>query len=132
VGYSVITGSQRYYLQLNRRIRQEVDVFSVFGGPHPTFFPEMLEEEGVDGICIGEGEGAMVDLANALDNGGSGGLQNPVIPNWHVKLDPIRGPYWVSSPASMAGWWAPLTTLARWPGTLRYSTLAQSTGAKRI
>jgi len=48
VGYSVITGSQRYYLQLNRRIKQEVDVFSVFGGPHPTFFPEMIEEEGVE------------------------------------------------------------------------------------
>jgi anaerobic magnesium-protoporphyrin IX monomethyl ester cyclase len=96
VGYSVITGSQRYYLELNRRIRQEIDVFSVFGGPHPTFFPEMIEVEGVDGICIGEGEGAIVDLANALDDGGSAGLQTPLarnelryssIPNWHFKLN---------------------------------------------
>ncbi len=96
VGYSVITGSQRYYLQLNRRIKQEVDVFSVFGGPHPTFFPEMIEEEGVDGICIGEGEGAIVDLANALDDGGSGRLQTHLArnklrhsstPNWHFKLN---------------------------------------------
>jgi anaerobic magnesium-protoporphyrin IX monomethyl ester cyclase len=95
VGYSVITGSQRYYLQLNQRIKQEVDVFSAFGGHHPTFFPEMIEEEGVDGICIGEGEGAIVDLANALDEGGSGGLQtlarhelrDPTIPNWHFKLN---------------------------------------------
>ena len=70
VGYSVITGSQRYYLQLNRRLKQEVDVFSAFGGPHPTFFPEMIEEEGVDGICIGEGEKAIVDLADALEDGG--------------------------------------------------------------
>jgi len=83
VGYSVMTGSQRYYLELNRRIRAATPVFSVFGGPHPTFFPEMIEEEGVDGICIGEGEGAMVDLATALARGGL----EPDIPNWHFKLN---------------------------------------------
>ena len=83
VGYSVITGSQHYYLNLNRRIREVTPSFSVFGGPHPTFFPEMIEEEGVDGICIGEGEEAVVDLANALGNGGL----DPAIPNWHFKLD---------------------------------------------
>ena len=90
VGYSVITGSQRAYLALNRRIKAALPVFSVFGGPHPTFFPEMMEEEGVDGICRGEGEGALVDLANALD----AGRLDPTIPNWHFKLDDqiVRNP----------------------------------------
>ncbi len=83
VGYSVITGSQRYYLDLNRRIKAEMDVFSAFGGPHPTFFPEIIEEEGVDGVCIGEGERAMVDLANALEGGGL----DPTIANWHFKIN---------------------------------------------
>ncbi len=83
VGYSIITGSQRYYLDLNRRLKAEREIFSVFGGPHPTFFPEMIEEEGVDGICIGEGEGAMLDLANALDKG----RLEPTIANWHFKLN---------------------------------------------
>jgi radical SAM superfamily enzyme YgiQ (UPF0313 family) len=65
--YSVITGSQRYYLEINRQIKAEMpDVFAAFGGPHPTFFPEMVHEDGVDGICRGEGEEAMVDLVNAL------------------------------------------------------------------
>jgi anaerobic magnesium-protoporphyrin IX monomethyl ester cyclase len=83
VGYSVMTGSHRYYLELNRRIRAAVPVFSVFGGPHPTFFPELIEEEGVDGICIGEGEGALIDLANTL-----GQRQfDPHIPNWHLKWE---------------------------------------------
>ena len=68
VGYSVMTGSQRAFFDLNLQIRQAVNpareaagkkpVFSAFGGPHPTFFPEMITEPGVDGICIGEGEGA--------------------------------------------------------------------------
>jgi len=69
--YSVITGSQRTYLAVNRRLKAEVPgVFSVFGGPHPTFFPEMVREEGVDGLCRGEGEEALVELVDALESGG--------------------------------------------------------------
>lgn len=69
--YSVITGSQRYYLDVNRRLKAErPGVFAVFGGPHPTFFPEMVEEDGVDGICRGEGEEALVELVDALAHGG--------------------------------------------------------------
>ncbi|HUW94843.1 MAG TPA: cobalamin-dependent protein, partial [Anaerolineae bacterium] len=61
LAYSVYTGTQRYYLDVNRQIREQLDVVSIMGGPHPTFFPEIIEEEGVDGICIGEGEYATVD-----------------------------------------------------------------------
>ncbi len=90
VGYSVTTGLQKYYLDLNRQIKARFDVFSVFGGPHPTFFPEMIEDEGVDGICIGEGEGAMLDLAQALGNGSL----NPDIANWWFKVngEVVRNP----------------------------------------
>ena len=86
VGYSVMTGSQHYYFKLNNAIRETLngkEVMSVFGGPHPTFFPEMIQEPGVDGVCVGEGEGPMVDLANALDNGGF----QPDIQNWWLKVD---------------------------------------------
>jgi anaerobic magnesium-protoporphyrin IX monomethyl ester cyclase len=83
VGYSVTTGLQKYYLDLNRRIKEHFQVFSIFGGPHPTFFPEMIEDEGVDGICIGEGEGAMLDLASALDNGSL----KPDLRNWWFKVN---------------------------------------------
>lgn len=86
LGYSVMTGSQRYYFNLNLRIREALNgkgVFSAFGGPHPTFFPDMIDEPGVDGLCVGEGEGPIVDLANALGNGGL----KPDIPNWWFKID---------------------------------------------
>jgi radical SAM superfamily enzyme YgiQ (UPF0313 family) len=69
VGYSVYTGSQTYYRDLNLRVKAAVDVVSVFGGPHPTYFPEFIEEPGVDAICLGEGEGAILDLVNALEEG---------------------------------------------------------------
>jgi anaerobic magnesium-protoporphyrin IX monomethyl ester cyclase len=90
VGYSVTTGLQKYYLDLNKRIKERFEVFSVFGGPHPTFFPEMIEDEGVDGICIGEGEGAMLDLAQALENGSL----RPDLRNWWFKVngEVVRNP----------------------------------------
>ncbi len=95
LGYSVMTGSQRGYFDLNQRIRaalnparaaaQRPPVFSAFGGPHPTFFPEMVSEPGVDGVCIGEGEDALLDLAGALaDRNGSFRTD---IPNWWFDLE---------------------------------------------
>lgn len=69
LAYSSMTGEHRYYLDLNRKIRERLHIFSIFGGPHPTFFPEMINNEGVDCVCIGEGEGAIVELATKLQNG---------------------------------------------------------------
>ena len=84
VGYSVFTGSQRFYCDLNLRIKQEVPaVVSAFGGPHPTFFPELIEQPGVDAVCIGEGEGAMLDLAAAVE----AGRLLTGINNWWFKHD---------------------------------------------
>jgi anaerobic magnesium-protoporphyrin IX monomethyl ester cyclase len=93
VAYSVITGSQRYYLDVNRRLKAEMPhVFSVFGGPHPTFFPEMVGGEGVDGICRGEGEEALVDLVNTLQDGGPTAVLE--VENWWFQRngDRIRNP----------------------------------------
>ena len=69
IAYSVYTGRHSFYLQLNRELKRKFSFLAVFGGPHATFFPEMVEEEGVDVLCRGEGEHAMVELANALSKG---------------------------------------------------------------
>lgn len=96
VGYTVYTGPHTWYLELNQRIRAQLPgVFSIFGGPHPTFFPEMIEREGVDGLCIGEGEYATLDLMNALERNGNGvRLTDLAIPNWWFKLngETVRNP----------------------------------------
>ncbi len=81
VGYSVITGSQDFFLSINHRLKKRFDFLSLWGGPHPTFFPEFINEQGVDTICIGEGEHAMLDLARALDRGDD----ISSISNLHVK-----------------------------------------------
>lgn len=69
IGYGVCTGFQNYYLKLNSFLKKQFSFISIFGGPHPTFFPEFIEEESVDIICRSEGEYPMLELCNALDNG---------------------------------------------------------------
>jgi len=82
LGFSVYTGTQKTYLALNRRLRDSIPgVLSVFGGPHPTFFQEIVEQDGVDGVCVGEGEFATLELMNALRDG----ADFTPIANWHWK-----------------------------------------------
>ena len=70
VCYSVTTGMHEYLADVNRRVKRVLpDVLSVFGGPHPTFSPEYLETEGIDAICRGEGEQAIVELCDRLQRG---------------------------------------------------------------
>jgi radical SAM superfamily enzyme YgiQ (UPF0313 family) len=95
--YSLITGSHRPSLELNRKIKAELPgVFAAFGGPHPTFFPEMVREPGVDSICRGEGEQALVELLDALGRGGPEAALG--VENWsflrdgEVVSNPVR-PY---------------------------------------
>ncbi len=53
----------------------------IVGGPHPTFSPEIINEEGIDMVCLGEGEGAMEELCSKLING----QEISHIPNLWVK-----------------------------------------------
>jgi radical SAM superfamily enzyme YgiQ (UPF0313 family) len=83
VGYSVTTHEARFYFDLNRRLKKQFGFLSLFGGAHPTYFPECISEEDVDAICIGEGEHAFLDLMGNLRDG----LPITNIPNWWVKQD---------------------------------------------
>lgn len=68
IGFSLMTGFHLSVLELNREIKKDYKCFTILGGPHPTFFPEIINEEGIDAVCIGEGELAIVELANRLEN----------------------------------------------------------------
>ena len=70
IGYSVTTGFQDHFLNVNREIKKSLgsDIFSIFGGPHPTYFPEIVFEDGVDAIFLGESESALLDFVERLEN----------------------------------------------------------------
>lgn len=57
VMYSLMTGEHQWFIQTNRKLKTEFEFISVFGGPHPTFFPEQSENDpAVDYIVRGPGE----------------------------------------------------------------------------
>ncbi len=69
IAFSVPTIYAQDYLILNKKIKAQFKVFSIWGGPHPTYVPEVIYEDGVDCVCIGEGEHAFLELANAMESG---------------------------------------------------------------
>lgn len=56
VAYSICSNEADRYLRINRKLKEHLKFFSLFGGPHPTYFPRFIEKEGVDAICRGEGD----------------------------------------------------------------------------
>lgn len=68
IAYSVTSNRWKYYQKLNQDLKTKHSFFAIFGGPHATFFPEFINENGIDAICRGEGEYAILELADALEN----------------------------------------------------------------
>ena len=70
VSYSCITGEQKWVLSSIRKLKDLGSrAFFVVGGPHPTYFPSMVENPLINAVCIGEGEYAALDLAIAFEAG---------------------------------------------------------------
>jgi anaerobic magnesium-protoporphyrin IX monomethyl ester cyclase len=69
IGISCTTGSHIWTKQTASRIKKKMDVPIVVGGPHPTFYPSAMDDSNIDIICIGEGEHAILELAQSIDRG---------------------------------------------------------------
>ena len=72
IGYSVMTSELETVLAINIALKSNSKwkFLSVFGGPHPTFAPgEMIKREGVDAICVGEGDLAFPEFCNQVKLG---------------------------------------------------------------
>ncbi len=86
VAFGATTGLHRYYLGLAHAIKQRfASIVTLFGGPHPTYYPEVIFSPGIDVICQGEGEDAAVELCDALDRGDD----HRAIKDLWVKLDGV-------------------------------------------
>ncbi|MBN1297513.1 B12-binding domain-containing radical SAM protein [bacterium] len=86
VAFSCVTGIQNWALNICKAIKETIhpDIVTIMGGPHPTFFPEVLSRSPyLDMICVGEGEDVLLDLLHS---------DTPIqsaenIPNLHVQRD---------------------------------------------
>jgi radical SAM superfamily enzyme YgiQ (UPF0313 family) len=57
--------------KIGKKIRKKFKKTIICGGPHPTFYPEVINENYLDAICVGEGEEALLEFVNALEKGKS-------------------------------------------------------------
>ncbi|OGS24089.1 MAG: hypothetical protein A2297_05370 [Elusimicrobia bacterium RIFOXYB2_FULL_48_7] len=66
IAYSSSTGESKHYIRLDKEIKaKHPGIFSIMGGPHPTFFPELINDTTFDAIFTGESDGAFSDFLQA-------------------------------------------------------------------
>jgi len=64
------TAPQFQFIQKMVQAVSDPAAFIILGGPHPTIFPQCLEQTPrLNALCLGEGEYPMLELAQALEQG---------------------------------------------------------------
>ena len=72
VAFSAKTGEHTTYFRVNERVKQySPKIFTIMGGPHPTFFPGLIETHDVDAVGVGECDEGWQELLDALEAGRS-------------------------------------------------------------
>lgn len=69
IAFSITTNEYSWMSEIGQKIRKKFKKLIICGGPYPTFYQEVINEDYLDAICIGEGEGAILDLVNILERG---------------------------------------------------------------
>jgi len=69
VGISVLTKDHNWALNIAGQIKSvDKDSMILLGGSHPTFYPDIINDNNIDAICIGEGEKPVLNLLNNIDS----------------------------------------------------------------
>lgn len=92
LAFSPLTSTVQWCLEIARWARGvNPNIKTVFGGPHASAVPEvLLNEEGVDYVCVGEGEEAFLKLLDHLAGKWEGPLPNIYFKDKQRRV--IRGP----------------------------------------
>jgi anaerobic magnesium-protoporphyrin IX monomethyl ester cyclase len=70
VCFSVVSDNYAWACETAKEIKSRIDVPIVFGGIHPTSVPErVIRNDFVDFVVVGEGEHALLELADSLEGG---------------------------------------------------------------
>jgi len=91
IAYSAMSVDICNILKLNETIKSRFDIFTIIGGPHPTFVSSIINEKNIDAVCVGEGETAIVELLSKLQNNHLTGQINNIITkeSQELKLNPL-------------------------------------------
>ena len=83
IGFSCSTHDHRWVLETAAKIKAACNVPVILGGPHATFFPEIISEPQVDFVCVGEGDEALPELLDRM----AAHADLTTIPNIWAKRD---------------------------------------------
>ena len=83
VAFSITTGEYPFMKAVGTRLRENYNKILICGGPHPTFYPDVIHDPYLDVLCRGEGDEALPEFLQACKNG----TPTETIPNLWVKKD---------------------------------------------
>lgn len=69
IAFTCTTDMSPWVISMARLCKAYSKAQIIVGGPHPTCFPEFIEEANIDMVCQGEGEYPMVTLGKRFDEG---------------------------------------------------------------
>jgi len=81
VAYSVTSNERDDYLAINRALKKALPFFAVFGGPLPTYSPELIRQDSVDAMCRGESDRAFPQF---LETFGTDAMYD--VPNFSFQM----------------------------------------------
>ena len=71
VCFSILSPTVPWALRVSRKIKEHIDTITIFGNIHAILNPGLIEQPGVDVLCIGEGEQPLKMLADRVQQGES-------------------------------------------------------------
>ena len=71
LAYSMMSVDMVDMKRFNDSLRKSIKIFTILGGPHATLDRNCVNDSGIDAICVGEGDEAIVDVVAALEKGKS-------------------------------------------------------------
>ncbi len=76
LAFSIMSHDHKWAVETATKLKKKFNIPIIFGGAHPTFFPKIIDYPGVDIVCVGEGEYALLDLADKFKKGDIRKIQN--------------------------------------------------------
>jgi anaerobic magnesium-protoporphyrin IX monomethyl ester cyclase len=83
LAYSMMSVDMEDMKIFNDSLREKIKIFTLLGGPHCTLDRGCVSNPGIDAICVGEGDEAIIDVVEHLKSGKS--VEG--IPNIMVSCD---------------------------------------------
>ena len=68
IAFSCLTGGHQWALLTASSLKKHLNTPILFGGIHPTLFPDIIKYRQIDMILRGEGEHAFLSIMQHLDN----------------------------------------------------------------